>query len=57
MLFRSLYENGKLHPEIELTGRFERSEKLADVDSVMREVDAAFKEEAARQQYKLEMGQ
>ena len=53
----SLYENGKLHPEIELTGRFERSEKLADVDSVMREVDAAFKEEAARQQYKLEMGQ
>jgi len=53
----SLYENGKLHPEIELTGRFERSEKPADVDSVMREVDAAFKEEAARQRYKQEMGQ
>jgi len=53
----SLYQSGKLHPEIELTGRFERSEKLADVDSVMREVDAAFKEEAARQRYKLEMGQ
>lgn len=53
----TLYENGKLHPEIELTGRFERSDKPADVDSVMREVDAALKEEAARQRYKLEMGQ
>lgn len=53
----SLYESGKLHPEIELTGCFERSEKAADVDSVMREVDAAFKEQVARQRYKLEMGQ
>ena len=53
----SLYENGQLHPEIELTGRFERSEEPADVDRVMREVDAAFREEAARQRYKLEMGQ
>jgi RIO kinase 1 len=27
----SLYQSGKLHPEIELTGRFARSEKPADV--------------------------
>ncbi|KAF0190576.1 MAG: RIO kinase 1 [Gammaproteobacteria bacterium] len=53
----SLYENGTLHPESELTGRFERNEKPADVDSVMREVDAAYQEHEARQRYKREMGQ
>jgi len=48
----SLYESGKLHPEIELTGRFARSEKPADVGSVMREIDAAIKEaEEERQRY------
>ncbi len=52
----SLYQGGKLHPEIELTGRFKRSEKPADVAGVMREVDAALKEEAARQRYKQDMG-
>jgi RIO kinase 1 len=52
----SLYQGGKLNPETELTGRFERSEKPADVAGVMREVDAALKEEAARQRYKQEMG-
>ena len=52
----SLYQSGKLNPEIELTGRFERSEKPADVAGVMREVDAALKEEAARQRYKQDMG-
>ena len=46
----SHYQSGTLHPEIELTGRFQRNEKPADVGSVMREVDAALKEEAARQQ-------
>lgn len=51
----SLYQSGKLHPESTLTGRFERDEKPADVKSVMREVDAALKEEAARQRYKQEM--
>jgi RIO kinase 1 len=51
----SHYQSGKLHPEIELTGRFQRSEKAADVKSVMREIDAAIKEEAARQRYKQEM--
>ena len=52
----SLYQSGKLHPEIALTGRFERSEKAADVAGVMREVDDALKEEAARRRYKQEMG-
>ncbi len=52
----SLYQSGKLNPETELTGRFERSEKPADVAGVMREVDDALKEEAARQRYKQEMG-
>lgn len=46
------YESGKLHPEIELTGRFARSEKPADVKGVMREIDAAIKEaEEERQRY------
>ncbi len=51
----SLYEKGDLHPGVELTGRFERSEKLADVDEIMREIDAVIKEEAERQRYKQEM--
>ena len=46
----SHYQSGTLHPEIELTGRFKRNEKPADVGSVMREVDAVLKEEVARQQ-------
>ena len=53
----SLYQSGKLHPEIELTGRFERVEKAVDVGSVMRVVDDALKEEAKRQRYMEEMGQ
>jgi RIO kinase 1 len=44
----SLYESGDLHPEVKLTGRFERSEKPADLGSVMREIDDARAEEAAR---------
>jgi RIO kinase 1 len=53
----SLYKSGKLFPEIELTGRYERIEKPVDVGSVMREVDDALKEEAKRQLYRMEMGQ
>ncbi|MCL5801652.1 MAG: phosphotransferase [Gammaproteobacteria bacterium] len=53
----SLYQSGKLQPEIELTGRFARSEKPADVGSVMREVDDARKEEEARQRYRQQMEQ
>jgi len=48
----SIYESGKLHPGIVLSGRFARSEKPADVGSIMREIDDVIKEEAARQRYK-----
>ncbi len=52
------HESGKLHPEIELTGRFARSEKPADVEGVMREIDAAIKEaEEERQRYLQRMEQ
>jgi len=44
----SLYEDGALHPEVELTGRFERSVKPVDLDSVMLEIDDARAEDAAR---------
>jgi len=45
----ALYESGALHPEVELTGCFERVETTVDLDSIMREIDAARLEEAARQ--------
>ena len=52
----ALYEHGALHPEVELTGRFERSMKPVDLDSVIREIDDARAEEAARQLRLQEMG-
>ena len=52
----SLYQSGKLHPEIALTGCFERKEPPADVGSVMREINDVIKEEAARQRYKQALG-
>jgi RIO kinase 1 len=45
----ALYESGELSPESALTGRFKHSDTPADVASVMREIDAARDEEAARQ--------
>ncbi len=48
----SIYESGKLHPEIALTGCFEQSEQPADVEGVIREIGEVIKEEAARQRYK-----
>ena len=53
----SLYKSGNLTPAIELTGRYDKIEKPVDVGGVMREVDDALKEEAARQLYRMEMGQ
>jgi RIO kinase 1 len=53
----SLYKSGKLHPEIDLTGRYQRVEKAVDVDGVMRVVDDALNEDAARQRYREEMAQ
>ena len=44
-----LYESGALHPDVELTGHFERDETTVDLDGIMREIDAARLEEAARQ--------
>jgi RIO kinase 1 len=44
----ALYEAGTLQPDVPLTGRFERDERTADLDAVMREIDDARLEEAAR---------
>jgi RIO kinase 1 len=46
----ALYENGELHPEVELTGHFEESTQAADVDAVLQEIKAAFAEEQDRQE-------
>jgi RIO kinase 1 len=43
-----LYERGLLRPTTVLTGRFERTPGAVDVDGVLREIDAAKAEEAAR---------
>ena len=43
-----LYERGVLHPDVTLTGRFERDLKAVDVEGVMSEIDDARFEEAAR---------
>ena len=45
----SLYEGGALTPGVKLTGRYERDERTADLDAVMREIDVARMEEAERQ--------
>ena len=44
----ALYEAAALHPEVQLTGHFAKSEKAVDLDSVLREIDDAKDEEAAR---------
>lgn len=44
----ALYEEGELHPDIELTGQFEVDESAADVDSVLLEIKAAMEEEEER---------
>ena len=43
-----LYQRGVLYPETVLTGRFERKAGAVDMSSVMREIDDARDEEAAR---------
>ena len=53
----SIFQAGKLHPEVKLTGCFARSEKLADVGGLIREIDEVKKEEAARQRYKQSLKQ
>jgi len=44
----SHYEKGKLHPDLELTGRFRKVEKAADVDAVMLQIKDAYAEKLAR---------
>jgi len=44
----ALYEQGDLHPEVELSGRFERTEKAVDLGSVVREIDDARAQDAMR---------
>ena len=46
----ALYENGELHPDVELTGQFEESTQAADVDAVMQEIKAAFAEQQERRE-------
>ena len=45
----ALYEAGELTPESPLTGQFEEDEHDADVDGVIREIEAARLDEARRQ--------
>lgn len=48
-----LYETGDLTPQVELTGRFQGSTKVADVRSIMREINDA-RDEAMRRRYEHE---
>jgi len=45
----ALYEHGELHPDVLLSGHFTQSVKPVDLNSVIREIDDARAEEAARQ--------
>jgi RIO kinase 1 len=47
----ALYQCGDLFPDTLLTGRFQQSEKPADVRSVMREIDSARDNHAAKLRY------
>lgn len=51
----SLYEQGELQPDTPLTGHFVESDTLVDLNSVMREIDDARAEEAARRLRMLEL--
>ncbi len=44
----ALYQAGVLSAEAPLTGRFEREDKIVDLEGVVREIDDALLEEAAR---------
>jgi RIO kinase 1 len=45
----ALFEEGKLTPETPLTGEFDEPEDAADVDGVLREIQAALAEQARRE--------
>ena len=42
------YEKGELTPDLQLTGRFSRTEKKADVGAVMSQIKAAYAEKQER---------
>ena len=46
----ALYEEGKLDPDLKLTGQFEFSTEEADVDSVLHQIHLAYEEEQERQE-------
>lgn len=48
-----IYESGNLHPDLKLSGHFKNSNKIADVNSIMREINDA-REEALRRRYEQE---
>lgn len=50
----ALYEAGDLLPDVELTGEFEESNEIVDVDPVMQEIKIAMLEEQERQERLLE---
>ena len=50
----SLYQSGGLHPDVALTGHFERDETVVDLDGVLGEIEAVRLEEAARKMRKRE---
>jgi RIO kinase 1 len=47
----AIYQRGELKPDTQLTGRFQQIEKKADVRSVIREIDAARDDHAAKLRY------
>jgi len=51
----SLYEHGKLHLDVELTGHFKQNTKPVDLKSVIRVIDDVRAEEAARQRRQAEV--
>ena len=46
----ALYEKGELQPDIALTGEFEESDEITDVDEVLQEIQAALIEQQERQE-------
>lgn len=50
----TLYQSGKLHKTINLTGQIQRNNKPVNVNNVLEIIGAVLKKEAARQRYKQE---
>jgi len=46
----ALYEAGALHPDMQLTGKFDRDESLVDVGSVLQQIEEAFREEMEKRE-------